>query len=93
MRINTDLLLTLMASGHYRLPAIRIEEGSQVARARTLFRNFVDATATVAIRDAEIRVRFGRRAYNPMLIHAGFADVAFNIPWLEGRALTLEFGS
>ena len=93
MRINTDLQLTLIASGLYRLLAIRIGKGTQVARARTLFRNFVDATATVAIRDAEIRVRFGRRAYNPMLINAGFADLDFKIPWLEDRALTLEFGA
>ena len=92
MRIDTDLQLTLMATSLYRLLAIRIGKGMQVARARTLFQNFIDATATVAIRDAEVRVRFGRRAYNPILINAGFGDAACSIPWLENRALTLEFG-
>ena len=92
MRIDTDIQLTLMASGLYRLLALRVGNGMQVARARTLFRNLIDATATVAIREREVRVRFGRRAYNPMLVDAGFADDSTSIPWLENHALILEFG-
>ena len=93
MRINTDLQLTLMASGLYRILANRIGNGQQAARARTLFRNFIDATANVTVSKHDIRVRYGRRAYNPMLVNAGFADTATRIPWLEGRTLSLHFGS
>ena len=92
MRINTDLQLTLMASGLYRLLANRIANGQAIARARTLFRNFIDATANVTISDHTVRVRFGRRAHNPMMINAGFADQVTAPPWLENRALKLEFG-
>ena len=91
MRINTDLQLTLMASGLYRLLASRIGNGQNSARARTLFRSFIDATVTIS--EHAVRVRFGRRAHNPMMINAGFADTETIVPWLEGRALKLEFGT
>ena len=92
MRINTDLQLTLMASGLYRLMANRIGNGQAIARDRTLFRNFIDVTANVTITDHTIRVRFGRRAHNPMMINAGYADHETVLPWLENRSLKLEFG-
>ena len=92
MRINTDLQLTLMASGLYRLLASRIGNGQESARARTLFRSFIDATATVAMSRHAVRVRFARRAHNPMMINAGFSDTETIVPWLGGRALKLEFG-
>ena len=92
MRINTDLQLTLMASGLYRLLADRIGNGQGSARARTLFRSFIDATATVTVSEHAVRVRFARRAHNPMMVNAGFADTETIVPWLGGRALKLEFG-
>ena len=89
MRIDTDLQLTLIASTLYRLLAIRVGNGHQICRARTLFRDFVDATATatatVTISGWLIRVLYGRRAQNPLMIHAGFGDVETTIPWLEDR--------
>ena len=91
MRIDTDLQLTLIASGLYRLLANRIANGHQASKARTLFRDFIDATATVNISDARIRVRFGRRAHNPLMLNAGFGDRETTIPWLQGRALKLDF--
>ena len=93
MRINTDLQLTLMASGLYRFLANRIGNGQQAARAGALFRNLIDATANVTVSNHAIRVRYWRRDYNPMLVNAGFADTATRIPWLEGRPLSLHFGS
>ena len=92
MRINTDLQLTLMASGLYRLLANRIGNGHRTARARTLFRSFIDAAAAVTISEKTVRVRFGRRANNPFMINAGLADTETVLPWLEGRDLKLEFG-
>ena len=46
MRIDTDLQLAVIAGGLYRLLARRIGNRHETARARTLFRNFIDATAT-----------------------------------------------
>ena len=91
MRIDTDLQLTIIAGGLYRLFAGRIGNGYAKVRARTLFRDFIDAVATVDVSETGVCVRFSRRAHNPLMINAGFADGETPIPWLDNRSLRLEF--
>ena len=92
MKVDCDLQLTLMASSLYRLLATNIGNGYQTAKSRHIFRDFVDATAAVSIGEQHIRVRFQKRAHNPYLIGAGFAERETAIPWLGGKKLKLAFG-
>jgi hypothetical protein len=92
MKINCDLQLTLMASSLYRLLGAKIGNGYQRAESRHLFRDLVNATASVAITDQEIHVRFQKRAHNPLLLNAGLDKDSVPIPWLDNRRLHLEFG-
>ena len=55
MKVNCDLQLTLMASSLYRLLATRIAQGYETAKSRHLFRDFVEATATIDLGEREIR--------------------------------------
>ena len=91
LKVNCDLLLTLMASSMYRLLACRVGHGYETAKARHLFRDFVNATAAVTITGEEIQVRFQRRAHNPLLIAAGFDQTDVAIPWLNKKRLQLIF--
>ena len=90
MKVNCDLQLTLMASSLYRLLAGRIGQGYERAESRHLFRDFVDATAEVNVKESRIVVRYQRRAHNPLLIAVGFNTTDVAISWL-GR-LQLVFG-
>lgn len=56
-----------------------------------MFRDFIDATATVMLNDndEEMVVRFQRRAHNPLLVRADFARTDVRIPWLGGKRLQL----
>jgi hypothetical protein len=92
LKVNCDLLLTLMASSLYRLLASRVGHGYETAKSRHLFRDFVNATAAVTITGEEIRVRFQRRAHNPLLIAAGFDQTDVAIPWLHKKHLRFVFG-
>jgi transposase len=92
LKVNCDLLLTLMASSLYRLLAGRVGHGYETAKSRHLFRDFVNATAAITITAAEIQVRFQRRAHNPLLIAAGFDQTAVTIPWLNKKQLRFIFG-
>ena len=91
MKIDLDLQLTLMASGLYRLLAVRLGNGKQNAKSRTLFRNFVKAPADVTINDDSIDVRLGRRANNPFLLNASYDKTNIAVPWLENRQLRISF--
>jgi len=92
MKVNCDLQLTLMASSLYRMLGVRIGRGYQTAKSQHIFRDFIDATASVHITEDEVLVRFQKRAHNPLLIAAGFHKTDIRVPWLGGKSLQLVFG-
>lgn len=92
LKVNCDLQLTLMASCLYRLLACRLGNGYEKARSRHLFRDFIDASATVTIEAKDITVRFQKRAHNPLLLAADFDKTDIKVPWLAGKRLHLAFG-
>jgi transposase len=92
MKVNLDLQLTLMGSSLYRLLARQIGNGYENAKARTVFRNFIEAAAHVMITEREIVVSFQKRANNPLLQAAGFGKTDKPVPWLRGRRLQFQLG-
>jgi Transposase DDE domain len=92
LRVTCDLQLTLMASSLYRLLGQRLGHGYEVAKSRHLFRDFIDATAWIRLTEAEVVVRFQRRAHNPLLLAAGFGQTDTVIPWLGRKRLRIELG-
>lgn len=92
MKITCDLQLTLMASSLYRLLGGQIGRGYEEAHGRHIFRDFIDAVGLITLTDDEVIVRYQKRAHNPLLIAAGFADTNVSVPWLGGKRLRLVFG-
>ena len=92
MKVNLDLQLTLMASSLYRFLGAQLGHGYQRAKSRHIFRDFIDATATLIIDEKEILVRFQKRAHNPLLIEAGFDKTHIRVPWLGRKKLRFVFG-
>lgn len=92
MKVNCDVQLTLMASSLYRLLAQRVGNGYETAKSRHLFRDLIDATANITIAEREIVVQYQKRAHNPLLVAAGFADSATRVPWLGRKTLRFQFG-
>jgi len=92
MKVNCDLQLTLMGSSLYRLLGARIGGGYTTAESRHIYRDFVQASAHVTITPDTVEVRFGKRAHNPYLLAAGFAETDVAVPWWQGRRLRLRFG-
>ena len=92
MKVTCDLQLTIMASSLYRLLGVKLGNGYAEAKADHIFRDLVDATATVTITASAIEVRFQKRAHNPLLLAAGFDRKSTAIPWLGGKSLRLIFG-
>ena len=92
MKVNCDLMLTMMASSLYRLLGASIGRGYETARSNHIFRDFVDATATIDLTEKEVIVQCQKRAHNPLLLAAGFDKECLPIPWLANRTLRLVFG-
>jgi len=92
MKVTCDLQLTLMASTLYRLLGTQIGHGYADAKARHIFRDFIDAMGHVTLTENDVIVRYQKRAHNPLLIAAGFATRQMAVPWLAGKRLRLVFG-
>jgi hypothetical protein len=91
LKVDFDLQITIMASTLYRLLAERIGREYVKAQAKTIFRNLLDLSATVQIREADVIVTLDKRAHNPYLVASGLADRPTPMPWFGGRPLILHF--
>lgn len=91
LNVDFDVLLTVIASGIYRRFATRLR-GYERARARQIFRRFLDTTARVSVPLSQdlVTVRLPRRAHNPILLDAGLIGTTTVIPWWNGASLRLE---
>jgi hypothetical protein len=92
LKVNCDLQLTLMGSSLYRMLASRIGDGYRAAKSRHVFRDFIDATASVTIGEHDVVVRFQKRAHNPLLLAAGFDQIDIRVPWWGRKRLQFVFG-
>jgi hypothetical protein len=86
LNVDFDVLLTVIASGIYRMFA-KMLRGYERARARQIFRRFLDTSARVTVSKREVTVHLPRRAHNPILIDAGLIERTTKIPWWNGRTL------
>ncbi len=92
LKINCDVQLTLMGSSLYRHLAQRIGHGYDSATSRHIFRDFINATATIQLSERSVTVCFQKRAHNPLLLAAGFDKTDIPIPWWGNRRLRFDFG-
>lgn len=92
MKVNCDVVLTVMASSLYRLLGSQVAEGYETAKSKHIFRDLINATAQVVMTESDISIRLQKRAHNPLLIAAGFHNTAVSIPWLAHKRLQIRLG-
>jgi hypothetical protein len=89
LNVSFDVLLTAMATGLYRLLALKLR-GFERAQPRQIWRRFLKSPAQVRISEDEVVVELPRRAHNPILIASGLLEERTQVPWWEGRTLRFE---
>lgn len=86
LNVDFDVLLTVIASGIYRMVARRLR-GYHHAQGRQIFRKFLDTSARVKFSAHAVTVELPRRAHNPLLIDGGLIGTKTQIPSWSGRTL------
>ena len=84
MRIDFDVLLTLVAQATYQLLAYKLR-GYEHSGADVLFRKFIDTPAKILIGPKHIEGRLNKRANNPILLHSGLVGTPFTLPWVQNK--------
>jgi transposase len=90
IKVDFDVILTEIASGLYRMIARKLP-GFESAKARQVFRHFLDTPAQITIEDRTVEVALPKRAHNPLLIAAGLGEGSTPVPWWDDHRLTLRF--
>ncbi len=86
LNVSFDVLLTTIATGLYRLLALKLR-GFERAQPRQIWRRFLKSPAHVHVTATEVIVELPRRAHNPILIASGLLDERTPVPWWNGRRL------
>ncbi len=84
MRIDFDVLLTLVAQATYQILARKLR-GYEQSGANVIFRKFIDTPAKILIGPEQIEVRLNKRANNPILLHSGLVGTPFALPWVHNK--------
>ena len=90
LNVDLDTTLTVLAGNLYRLFARGLPRYEN-ATPDTIWRDFPDATGTLHISQHDVTCALNLRSHHPVLIDAGFADLATPIPWWDGRPLRFRF--
>lgn len=90
LKVDFDVVLTEIATGLYRLMARQLS-GYESAKARQLYRHFLDTPAHIEIQAQRVEVQLPKRAHNPLLIAAGIDKQQTAIPWWNNYKLAITF--
>jgi hypothetical protein len=82
LNVDLDTTLTVIAGNLCRLLALKLSRYER-ATPGTLWRDFLDATG--------VTCALHLRSHHPILIDAGFAEIAVPIPWWGNRTLRFTF--
>jgi hypothetical protein len=80
-----------MAISLYRLMVERIGREYERTRAKKLFRNFLDVSATIVVDEERLQVILDKRAHNPYLVPLGLVDTSIPMTWYGNMELMISF--
>ena len=90
LKVDFDVVLTEIATGLYRLMARQLT-GYESAKARQIYRHFLDTPAQIEIGEQRVEVQLPKRAHNPLLIAAEIGKKEIPIPWWDNYKLAITF--
>lgn len=90
LKVDFDVVLTEIATGLYRLMARQLT-GYESAKARQIYRHFLDTPAQIEIGDRRVEVKLPKRAHNPLLIAAAVGKKEIPIAWWDNYKLAITF--
>ena len=88
VKVDFDIAFTLIANTLYKILAQKTKWFKQ-ATPRTISRNFIEVVTKVFIDEDSIRVKFGKKSYNPVIMEWVNSLEKMKISWWSNR--TLEF--
>jgi hypothetical protein len=90
LNVDLDVALTVLANGCYRWLATQLH-GFDKAKAKQLYRRFVETGGLVEVQEGRIVVHFDKRSHNPILREAALDRGCPGVPWLGNLPVAFSY--
>jgi len=90
VKVDFDIAMTLIANTLYKTFSSQIRLFEK-AKAKTLFRNFVEGEAKITLTPKVVQVRFEKKSHNPLIMDWVKTLRPMPIPWMGNRTMEFSF--
>ena len=90
VKVDFDIAMTLIANTLYKILAKKFKLFDN-AKPKTVYRNIVEGAAKIYISEDSVKVVFGKKAFNPLIMDWIKNQSEYRIPWMHNKVLQYEF--
>jgi hypothetical protein len=90
VKVDFDIAMTLIANTLYKILAKKFKLFDN-AKPKTIYRNIVEGAAKVYIKEDTVKVVFGKKAFNPLIMDWIGTQPEYRIPWMQNKVLQYDF--
>jgi len=90
VKVDFDIGITLIANTLYKMMAQKFQL-FETAKPKTIYRNMVEGAAKIHIDSRSIKVIFGKKAFNPLIMDWISGLPELKVPWMGNRILQYDF--
>jgi len=90
VKVDFDIAITLIANTLYKILASKFKLFDK-AKPKTIYRNIVEGAAKIYIGSDTIKVIFGKKAFNPLIMDWISSLPELKIPWMDNKLLQYDF--
>jgi len=90
VKVDFDIAITLIANTLYKILAGKFKLFDK-AKPKTIYRNIVQGAAKIYIDADTIKVIFGKKAFNPLIMDWISSLPELKIPWMDNKLLQYDF--
>ncbi|HLE87944.1 MAG TPA: hypothetical protein VI727_09820 [Candidatus Brocadiaceae bacterium] len=90
VKVDFDIAITLIANTLYKILAGKFKLFDK-AKPKTIYRNIVEGAAKIYIGSDTVKVVFGKKAFNPLIMDWINSLPKLEIPWMDNKLLQYDF--
>jgi len=88
--VDFDIAITLIANTLYKILAGKFKLFDK-ANPKTIYRNIVEGAAKIYFSSDTIKVVFGKKAFNPLIMDWISSLPELKVPWMDNKSLQYDF--
>ncbi len=90
VKVDFDIAMTLIANTLYKTLSNKFKLFGK-AKPKTIYRNIIEGKAEISISSNKIKVQFGKRSFNPLIMDWISSLPSLKVPWMKNRIIEYSF--